>query len=61
MTGWCENCGDVEVQPMCLWSAGYVSVVPITDANHALSPHTRCCHYADCPFCGADVDQWATS
>ena len=54
MTGWCENCGDVEVQPMCVSSNNADCIAPA----HPY-PWASCCAYADCPFCGADVDQWA--
>ena len=48
-TGWCDDCGDVEVQPevQLRLTGGWVDDSTMT--------------YADCPLCGADVDQWAWS
>ena len=54
--GWCEDCGDVEVQPMCrVYDYGMATRGWARDWK----PSARCCHYADCPRCGEDVDQWA--
>ena len=58
MTGWCENCGDVEVEPMCV--TVHVDYDDTTLLLPWMSALPTCCHYADCPYCGADVDQWAT-
>ena len=53
-TGWCEDCGDVEVKPMCVSSND-----PTCTASAHRIPRVTCCPYADCPQCGNDVDQWA--
>ena len=61
MIGWCEDCGDVEVYLMCHDSGDSFDPqfsLPIWWWSEALP---ECCHYADCPLCGEDVDQWATS
>ena len=56
-TGWCEDCGDVEVQPMCTLD---LLAEPMPEAlTSPTSPTPYCCHYADCPQCGNDVDQWS--
>ena len=55
--GWCEDCGDVEVEPMCETAhTSWKDTVPVQPWLNVLP---GCCHYADCPLCGADVDQWA--
>ena len=59
MTGWCENCGAVEVKPMCVSSnSNRLNDTPVPEHGSALP---GCCPYAECPFCGDDVDQWAAS
>ena len=51
--GWCKNCGDVGVWALCADAFGWEGV-PYADHR----PNADCCQYADCSFCGEDVDQW---
>ena len=56
-TGWCEDCGDVEVEPMCQTAdRSPRDDIPVLPWLTVVLP--ECCQYADCPHCGADVDQW---
>ena len=55
-TGWCEDCGDIEVEPMCHDGNGSWPAVSISSED---ATFPECCHYADCLNCLGDVDQWA--
>ena len=55
-TGWCEDCGDVEVQVRDLHDIGAGVFLHLWPPR---TPEEDCHFYADCPHCGADVDQWA--
>ena len=58
--GWCEDCGDVEVEPMCLAVVADRVIMPPIYVRPSSCHDLDVCHiYADCPHCGEDVDQWA--
>ena len=62
MIGWCENCGAVEVEPKDVHYLGLGLGFMLLPLPVKPDVSEKDCHvYADCPFCGDDVDQWATS
>ena len=60
MIGWCENCEFVEVTEMCVFDDQRDLDTTIAHAEFHVAGRA-CCHYADCPLCGEDVDQWVAA